>query len=689
MNNTEDRDKRASRTGSGTSTLSSGSNRSGNGNGTGGRGSSAAQQSRAGAQSAAATNAAQQRTLGPVSDLERHLPSEWWKTLFNSVYLKTDADVVENDRNTEIEVDWLVKSAGLEANDSILDLCCGQGRHCLALARRGFRNVTGLDRSRYLIRLARKRARQQHLNVTFHEGDARRFRLPSSRFHCVAILGNSFGYFDRPEDDNTVLDSVKRVLRPNGQVVLDITDGKWMREHFEARTWEWIDQDQFVCRERSLSSDGSRLISREVVVHAERGVIADQFYAERLYSKQQIIDLLEEAGFQNVRHHGSLEALSDRNQDLGMMAQRMLITAQAPARPASTAHKGPVLPQVTVLMGDPRLPDSVKRDGMFNAEDMDTIDRLKRALGELDEYEFKFMDNHASLMTEIRNNPPRFVLNLCDEGYNNDAFMELHVPALLEMNDIPYSGAGPACLGLCYNKAIVRAIAETLDIPVPAETYFDPSDSSASLPSAFPALVKPNYGDSSIGITMDSVVHNSAQLLGYLDRLRSELPGRPVLVQEYLSGPEYSVGVIGNPGLSTRVLPVLEVDYSGLDPKLPPILGYESKWEPDSAYWNQVKYIEADIPEEAARRLGDHSLLLFERLGCRDYARFDFRTDAFGNIKLLEVNPNPGWCWDGKLNLMAEFGGLRYADLLKMIIDSAQERLAPRLRKQEAVKAAR
>lgn len=677
MNNNEDRDKRANRTSAGNSAVASGAPRPTNGN--------SARQIPA----APPRNTSQMRTLGPVSDLERHLPAEWWKTLFNSVYLKTDADVVENDRNTELEVDWLVKSAGLESNDSILDLCCGQGRHCLALARRGFRNVVGLDRSRYLIRLARKRARAAQHNITFHEGDARRFRLPTGKFHCVAVLGNSFGYFDRPEDDDTVLDSVKRVLRPNGQIVLDITDGQWMRKNFDARTWEWIDQDQFVCRERSLSSDQSRLISREVVVHAERGVIADQFYAERLYTKDQITALLEQAGFLNVRHHGSLEAHSERNQDLGMMAHRMLITAQAPPKPATVARQGPLIPQVTVLLGDPHLPDSVKRDGMFNTEDLDTIDRLKRALGELTEYEFKYLDNHASLVTEIRKNPPRFVLNLCDEGYNNDAFMELHVPALLEMADVPYSGAAPPCLGLCYNKAIVRSIAQTLDIPVPAETYFDPNDSSASLPSAFPALVKPNYGDSSIGITVDSVVHTSAQLLGYLDRLGRELPGRAVLVQEYLTGAEYSVGIIGNPGLSNRVLPLLEVDFSALDPKLPPILGYESKWEPDSAYWNQVKYIEADVSEEITRRLSDHSLLLFERLGCRDYARFDFRADAHGEIKLLEVNPNPGWCWDGKLNLMAEFGGLRYADLLRLIIESAQERLAPKLRKPELVKAGR
>ncbi|MCX5771473.1 MAG: class I SAM-dependent methyltransferase, partial [Candidatus Hydrogenedentes bacterium] len=185
----------------------------------------------------------QQRTLGPVPDLERHLPSEWWRTLFNSIYLKTDGDVVENDRNTIKEINLLARVAGLEKNDRILDLCCGQGRHCLELARRGFNHVTGLDRSRYLIRLARKRAKHENLTVSFHEGDARTFRFAENSFHCVTLFGNSFGYFEREDDDLAVLERVKRVLVNGGTIAMDLVDGDWMRTHFDARTWEWIDEN--------------------------------------------------------------------------------------------------------------------------------------------------------------------------------------------------------------------------------------------------------------------------------------------------------------------------------------------------------------------------------------------------------------------------------------------------------------
>src|SRR3990167_5347616 len=89
------------------------------------------------------------RTLGPVADLEKHLPSNWWKTLFNSLYLKTDGDVFENSDNTSQDVNLLLQALMLKPEDHILDLCCGQGRHTLEMHRRGFTNVVGIDRSKY------------------------------------------------------------------------------------------------------------------------------------------------------------------------------------------------------------------------------------------------------------------------------------------------------------------------------------------------------------------------------------------------------------------------------------------------------------------------------------------------------------------------------------------------------------
>lgn len=615
------------------------------------------------------------RTLGPVPDLERHLPSEWWQDLFDSLYLKTDGDVVENECNTQHDVDLIENLLKPGQDSRIFDLCCGQGRHTLELARRGYAQVTGLDRSRYLVRLARTRAKNTGLKAHFMEGDARKAIRVKQSFDHVVIMGNSFGYFEQSEDDLEVLLNVHSYLAPGGSLLMDITDGGWMREHFEKRSWEWIDQNHFVCRERSLSQDRTRLISREVITHADKGVLVDQFYAERLYTMEEMRKLLAKAGFTDITHHGQAVSNSTRGHDLGMMENRLIITAKKPS--ITPQVSAPVFKSVAVLLGDPRLGDTVKLNGQFNPEDMQTIEKMKQALGSVGQFEYTWVDDHQSLMRNLmEGTKPDFVFNLCDEGYRNNAFHELHVPALLEMLDIPYTGAGPACLGLCYNKELIRGIAKSLEIPVPEETYTGPYEKLATLPGTFPVLVKPNFGDSSIGITKNAVINNQEELFDYLHWLRREFGRIGVLIQEFLAKEEYSVGVIGNPGLTYRVLPPLEVDFSGLPDDLPPILGYESKWDPESPYWKLVRYKPAELDLESRRQLLDYSNLLFERLGCRDYARFDFRRDCEGVIKLMEVNPNPGWCWDGKLNIMAGFEGLSYGQLLEMILNAGMERIA-------------
>jgi len=358
-----------------------------------------------------------------------------------------------------------------------------------------------------------------------------------------------------------------------------------------------------------------------------------------------------------------------------MMARRLLISADAPQQVARRPKGKTQKIDVTVLLGDPRLPDAVKRGGAFQPEDFETVRRLKDALADLPQYTFRYLDNHKTLQRDLGELRTDLVFNLCDEGFNNDPFKELHVPAMLEALGLPYTGGAPSALAACYDKGLVRAVAMTLDVPVPLETYVRPGDQGATLPSVFPAILKPNTGDSSQGITKDAVVSNEKALLDYLDKLRGEFPRRSVLVQEFLTGAEFSVGLVGNPDQGLRALPILEVDYTKLDAALPRILGYESKWEPDSPYWRQIRYVETQLPEVAQQQLVEHSARLFERLGCRDYARFDFRADARGELKLLEVNPNPGWCWDGKMNLMAAFQGMRYSDLLGQILQAAVERL--------------
>ena len=270
------------------------------------------------------------------------------------------------------------------------------------------------------------------------------------------------------------------------------------------------------------------------------------------------------------------------------------------------------------------------------------------------------------------------MFNLCDEGLRNEAVKELHVPALLEALSVPYTGGDPQCLAYCYDKSLVRGIASEMDIPVPEAFIVSPEQVTfISLPLDFPVIVKPNFGDSSIGITADSVCYDVAQLEQAIVKAR-EASGfdRPVLVEQFLTGKDLSVGIIGNPPDNYRVLPIIEEDYSALPKGLPRICGYEAKWDADSEYFSKLRSIQADLPRATEEFLHASCIRLFQRLGCRDYARFDWRVDANGTPRLLEVNPNPGWCWDGHLARMAEFAGLSYSDMLEAILAAAVERLA-------------
>ncbi|ETA68386.1 ATP-grasp enzyme, D-alanine-D-alanine ligase [Methanolobus tindarius DSM 2278] len=619
------------------------------------------------------------RTLGPVPHLEEHVNPDWWKKIFNSLYLKTDADIVEDASITRQEIDTFSSILKLTPESHVLDLCCGQGRHTLELARRGIKNLDGLDRSHYLIQRAKNTAKKESLGVKFKEGDARKTPYTTDTFDVVMVLGNSFGYFETSDEDLRVLKEVKRILKPWGKVLLDVADGSYLKEKYQPRSWEWIDKHNFVCRERSISTDGQKLISREVIVNDTSGVIADQFYAERLYTTETLKELLKKADFTDIEIVDSINSQTLRNQDLGMMERRITVTATVrkewtPKRKKAKEAKK----NVVVVFGDPRKNDSLKPCGVFDDDDMYTIDQLKGGLHGLENYSFKYLDNHDTLVTDLAKIKSKtdFIFNLCDEGYDNDPKKELHVPAILEMFNIPYTGSGPQCLAFCYDKALVRGIAKDLGVPVPEGIVVKGEDTLFELPMDFPVIVKPNFGDSSFGLNQHSVCNSRDEVVRAIYDIREGLGyDKPILVEEFLSGKDLSIGIIGNPPENYTVLPLTQEDYSDLPEELPKLCGYEAKWIPDSPYW-KIKSSPADLPKETEELIIECSLKLITRLECRDYTRLDWRLDAKGNPKLLEVNPNPGWCWDGHLAKMAKIADISYSDMIAMILKSADERIS-------------
>ncbi len=617
--------------------------------------------------------------LGPVEDLESYVKADWWKHLFNANYLRTDGDVVSDENITINEIDLFLKILSPGKNNFILDLCCGQGRHSIELAKRGFKNIVGMDRSHYLVNKARSINLSEGFGITFKEGDARKLPFTNDKFDFVLILGNSFGYFETMNDDVRVLNEVLRVLKPSGKVLIDITDGNYMMSNYEPRSWEWIDKSYFVCRERSLSKDSQRLISREVITHVKKGVIADQFYAERLYTDEKIKKLLKKCGFINIELEQELLTSSQRNQDLGMMGRRLILVGTAGKEWSMVKEPHKAVRTVAVLMGDPRKQDKIKPNATFDDDDMYTINELKKGLSKIHNFKFSYYDNHNTIindLSKIKKND--LVFNLCDEGFNNEPTKELHVPALLEMAQIPFTGGTPQCLAYCYDKSLVRGIAEEMDIPVPQALFIKPEDTNfIELTIPFPVIVKPNFGDSSYGITQDSVCYNIESLENAINMIREKFGyQQPILVEEFLTGKDISVGIIGNPPNSYLTLPIIEEDYSELPEGLPRICGYEAKWDPDSPYW-KIKSVPAKLAPDRERFLIASCIKLFERLGCRDYARFDWRLDINRTPRLLEANPNPGWCWDGHLAKMAKIAGISYSGMLQKIIEAAMERVTP------------
>src|ERR1044072_7599869 len=135
------------------------------------------------------------RSYGPVHNPELYVHPEWWKHIFNAWYLKTDGDVVEDDSIRRFETAIFLNILSLQKEAHILDVCCGQGRHCFELLQNGYINVQGIDRSAFLISKARSRCRYYNNRIIFKEGDARHLPYAKESFDAITILGNSFGYF--------------------------------------------------------------------------------------------------------------------------------------------------------------------------------------------------------------------------------------------------------------------------------------------------------------------------------------------------------------------------------------------------------------------------------------------------------------------------------------------------------------
>jgi D-alanine-D-alanine ligase len=253
---------------------------------------------------------------------------DWWKSLFDDVYLMTDARSVCDEEITRREVDAVCTLLAMAKDDAILDLCGGQGRHSIELARRGYGHCTVLDYSGVLIEHGRSNALQKGLPVNFVQGDAVDTGLPDQAYDHVLILGNSLGYMPKAVDDLRIMQEVMRILKPGGSLLIDVTDGAAVLKKFNPNAWHEIDDRIVVCRQRQLEGDSIR--AREVVICKEQGLVRDQTYAIRLLLPEVLETLVAEAGFVGFSMQRGFCA-HDQEGDYGFMNHRLLVTAKRPA----------------------------------------------------------------------------------------------------------------------------------------------------------------------------------------------------------------------------------------------------------------------------------------------------------------------------------------------------------------------
>ncbi|KGO71537.1 hypothetical protein PITC_051780 [Penicillium italicum] len=284
--------------------------------------------------------------LGHVDSLFPHIEKDWWKKAYNEMYLYTDGDCVEIPSITETEcndligipcVKQLLQTQGSQIK--VLDLCCGQGRHSINLAKRfPSVNFRGIDQSTYLLDLARERAIAENVqgNTTFQEGDLRRIPEADCSFDLIVLLGNSFGHCN-DEGDLESLHEICRVLKPGGIFIIDHVDGSWIRSNFSPSGWEWLEGKKtlLACRERELSPDKTLLASREIVIDLDGPtILQDLVYSVRLYDLEEMDDLLQKTGLCLQPEEG-LQLITSKREgtvDMGMMERRQLVVARKPSK---------------------------------------------------------------------------------------------------------------------------------------------------------------------------------------------------------------------------------------------------------------------------------------------------------------------------------------------------------------------
>ena len=365
------------------------------------------------------------------------------------------------------------------------------------------------------------------------------------------------------------------------------------------------------------------------------------------------------------------ESLS-RELDAGRIHEQVFadVAARAAGGPSSRAgaETTPGVVRVGFTYNQKRVKPGLhgEHDEEAEYESPELLDAIRGAIREL---------GHEAIDLEAtRDLPGRLMTARVDVVFNlaegvRGRGREAHVPSMLEWLGIPFTGTDAVGMALTLDKALAKQVVAGAGVPVPPGVVLESIESRVEAGALrFPAIVKPLAEGSSKGVLGSSVVHDLETLHAVAAATIRKYRG-PVLVEEFLSGREFSVGILGYP--VPEVLPVMEMRFLAAAGAFP-VYGFENKQHSNDAMRFECP---ADLDDDRTRELGALALSAYRALGCRDLARLDFRMDGHGRLHFIECNPLPGLTPDwSDFAVMGKTAGLDFTSLIGEILAGALRR---------------
>ncbi len=309
-------------------------------------------------------------------------------------------------------------------------------------------------------------------------------------------------------------------------------------------------------------------------------------------------------------------------------------------------------------------------EGRDSDEDAESVIKALNELG----HETQSYDLDEKLFQNLLTDKKKIdlIFNLGDEGFFDNAALEPHVPAMLDLIGIPYTGGNHFTLSITLHKHITKILLSAAGIKTPGFQVFNKINEKTNPNLTFPLIVKPLKEDGSIGIKDDSIVKNEQDLKIRVEYVLKQYK-QPALAEEFIDGREFNVGIIGD--TKKEVLPVSEISFEGMPKNKPKIVSYNAKWDEKSVeYKNTNRICPAKISDELKKQLETIAIKAGETVGARDYFRVDFRVNQKNVPYVLEINQNPDISEDAGLAAMAKAKGYEYKILIDKILKSAIER---------------